>query len=150
VDLNKLSPAEKIIAGSGVALLIISFLPWFGLRSYSVNGWNNPLSSLAVIVGILMVVQIAFARFTSVTLPKLPVTWGRAHLILGVVAFALVVLQFIVGDKISASGLTGLGIRLSVDLDRKFGLFLGLIASAGLAYGGYQRSREPEATGFTL
>jgi polyferredoxin len=139
MDLNKLSPGEKIIAGSGVALVIFSFLPWFGLGGGSHSAWSNPLSSFGVLIGIVMLAQIAIARFTTAKLPKPPVPWGQVHLILGVLAFALILLQAIIGDKVGALG-------FSVTLDRKFGLFLGLLAAAGLAYGGFMRSKEPEVS----
>lgn len=143
MDLSKLSAAEKIIAGSAAALFIVSFLPWFGLGNFNNTAWNNPLSSFAVIVGILMVVQILIFHSKASRLPKPPVPWGQVHLILGVAALALILLQALVGDEVAALGI------LSAELDRKYGLFLGLLAGAGLAYGGFRRSKEPDtAAGF--
>ena len=144
MDLSKLSQGEKIIAGSGVALLIFSFFPWFGLDvkfagiaavSVSHNGWGNIFSLLAVLVGVAMVAQIGLSKFTTAKLPAPPVPWGRMHMFLGGAALALVLLTALVGDSLRG-----------VDLDRKFGLFLGLAAAAGLAYGGFARSKEPEVT----
>jgi hypothetical protein len=141
MDLTKLSPAEKIIAGSGVALLLFSFFPWFGLGGGSHNAWDNFLSAIAVLLGIVMVAQVALTKFTTAKLPNPPVPWGQVHLILGVATLVLVLLQLIIGDKVEAFG-------LSATLDRKFGIFLGFLAAAGLAYGGFMRSKEPEsATG---
>ncbi len=137
MDFNKLSQSERIIAISGVLLLLFSFFPWFGIGEGSHNGWDNTLSLLAVLIGIVMVVQIALARFSTVQMPALPVTWGQVHLGLGVLAFVLVLLQLLLGDEVGAFGIT-------VELDRKIGVFLGLLAAAGLAAGGFLRSKEPE------
>ncbi|MGH9276874.1 MAG: hypothetical protein ACRD12_02005 [Acidimicrobiales bacterium] len=142
MNLDKLTSAEQIIAGSGIALLIFSFLPWFGFGGATHNGWATPFSSLAVLIAVVMVVQIALARLTTASLPKLPVSWGKVHMVLGLVAVGLIVLQYIIGD--CASG-TVLGRRVCITLDRQFGLFLGALAAAGLAYGGIRRSKEPDA-----
>ena len=138
MDLNKLSPAERIIGASGVALLIFSFFPWFGKGGGSHNAWDNILSTLAVLLGLIMVAQVVVSRLTTARLPNLGnVTWGQVHLIAGIVAFAFVLLQLIVGDKVNF-------IVGSIKLDRKIGIFLGLLAAAGLAVGGFLRSQEPE------
>ena len=143
MDLSKLSPAEKIIAASGVVLLLVSFFDWFGIAGGGVTAWDNVWSALAVLVGIVMVLQILIARFSTAKLPTLPVPWGQVHLILGVLALGLVILQLAIGDKVEVGGITVL------ELERKIGVFLGLIAAAGLAYGGFLRSKEPEvASGY--
>ena len=142
MDLTKLSPAEKVIAGSGFALLIISFMPWFGLLGGRLNAWDNLLSSLAVVLGIAMVVLVLILRFSTARLPKPPVTWGQLLLILGVATVALVLAQLITGDE-ARFGLPG-G-EVSVELERKIGIFLGLAAAGGLAYGGFLKSKEPES-----
>ena len=143
MDLSKLSPAERIIAGCGAALLILSVFPWFGFGESPFeirqDGWDNPLTLLAVVIGVVMAAQVIAARMTKAKMPP-KVKWGQVHLVLGAVAFGLVLLQYILGDEYNALG-------LSVDLQRKAGLFLGLIASAGLAYGGFRKSREPENAG---
>ena len=147
MDLSKLSPAEKIIAGSAVALLLISFFPWFGLGNATVDAWDNLLSSFAVLIGIVMLVQVFLTRFSTAKLPKLPIGWGQVHLLLGALALLLVLIQLLVGDdfEVNVAGVT----QVSADLERKIGVFLGLAAAAGLAYGGFRKSKEPEtATGF--
>ena len=143
MDLSKLSPAEKIIAGCGAALLVLSVFPWFGLGTglFEIrhDAWDNVLSLLAVIIGVVMAAQVIAARMTKAKMPS-KVKWGQIHLGLGAAAFGLVLLQYIIGDKYGALG-------VSVNLERKSGLFLGLIASAGLAYGGFRKSKEPEGAG---
>ena len=143
MDLSKLTPAERIIAACGTALLILSVFPWFSFGSdpFEIrhDAWDNPLSLAAVIIGVVMAAQVIAARATK---PKTPpkVKWGQVHLVLGALAFGAVLLQYLLGDEFNALG-------ISVDLQRKAGVFLGLIASAGLAYGGFRKSKEPEAAG---
>jgi 4-amino-4-deoxy-L-arabinose transferase-like glycosyltransferase len=143
MDLSKLSPAERIIALCGAALLILSIFPWFGFGAdpfeIRQDAWDNPLTLLAVIIGVVMAAQVIAARSTKAKTPP-KVKWGQVHLVLGAVAFGLVLLQYLIGDEYSAPG-------ISIDLERKAGLFLGLLASAGLAYGGFRKSKEPEAAG---
>lgn len=137
MDFNKLSQGERIILISGVLLLVFSFFPWFGLDLLAIEvkrtAWDNVLSLLAVLVGIVMVLQVVLANFTTVKLPAPPVPWGRVHLGLGVLVLVLVLLQVLLGDEIGG-----------VDLDRKIGAILGLLAALGLAAGGFLRSKEPE------
>lgn len=140
MDLSKLSPAEKVIAGSGLALAVIAFLPWFGidLIEITVDAWGNIWSSFGVLVGLVMVALVLIGRFSKGELPTLPVTWGQVHLILGILALGLVVLQMALGAELRA------GVD-SLELEREFGSLLGLMAAGGLAYGGFLRSKEPEA-----
>lgn len=137
MDLNKLTQSEKVIAGSAIALLLFSFFPWYGVtilgHSASRNGWDYFLFGvIPVLLAIVMVAQIAIARFSETKLPDPPLPWGQIHLIVGCVAGALVLLKLLIGDSVSG-----------FDLDRKFGLFLAVIAGIGLAAGGFLKSREP-------
>jgi hypothetical protein len=137
VDLNKLTQGEKAIAGSAIALFIFSFLPWYGLGGASRNGWDYFLFGvIPVLLAIAMVAVIFISRFTETKLPDPPLPWGQIHLIAGCVAAALVFLRLLIRDRVSALG-------FHVDLNRKYGLFLSLLAGLGLAAGGYLKSREP-------
>ena len=137
VDLNKLTQSEKVICGSGVALLVFSFLPWFGLGGYSNNGWKYFLfGTIPVLLGVIMVAQVYLSRFTATKLPELPISWGQVHLIAGCAAAALILLKLLMGDDAGVAG-------FSIDLDRKFGIFLSAIAAIGLAAGGFLKSKEP-------
>lgn len=139
VDLSKLTNAERVIVASAVALFLVSFLPWFGLGDGSHSGWDNLLSALAILVGLAMLAQVVLARFTSVELPAPPLPWGQLHMILGIVAFALVLLQLMAGDRLEVRAA---GIEFSVRLGRRVGLVLGLLAAGGLATGGVLRRQE--------
>jgi hypothetical protein len=145
VDLNKLTQSEKVIAGSAIALFIFSFTPWYGKLSASRNGWDYFLFGvIPVLLAVIMVAQIAMVRFSSAKLPEIPISWPQVHLIAGGLAAFLVLLKLIIGDKVEA---TVLGTHFSATLDRKYGIFLSLIAALGLVAGAYMKSQEPaEAT----
>jgi len=146
VDLSKLTTADKVVAGSALALLIASFLPWFGIDfdtgfgnsgSVTGNGWDVGFlwGGIPVILGLLMVAQIAVSRFSpDTTLPDLP--WSKIHLGLGIAAAVLVVLKLLIGYE-----------ELGVTLDRKWGLFVAAIAAVALAVGGFLKYQELEAGG---
>jgi hypothetical protein len=143
VDLNKLTQGEKVIAGSAIALFIFSFFPWYGKFSGSRNGWDYFLFGvIPVLLGIIMVAQIGISRFTETKLPDMPLSWGQVHLIAGSLAAVLVLLKLLIGDKVGGGSVLGTSIP-SISLDRKFGLFLAVLAAIGLAAGGYLKSREP-------
>ena len=136
-DLNKLTLSEKIIGGATFVFLVATFLPWFSvdlgiIGSADGNGWDVGFfwAGFPLIFGLLMCAQIAAARFSPQTkLPELP--WPQVHLGLGVAAFAIVVLKLLVGEDAGP-----------FDADRDYGLFLAVIAAAGLAYGGWLKWQE--------
>lgn len=134
MDLSKLSTSDKVVAGSGLALFIFSFFPWYGVDGFDGgrNGWDYFLFGIIpVILGLAMVAVVALKAFSDTDLPDLPIPWGQAMLIAGGVAAILVVLKLLIGDDV-----------LGFDLDRKFGLFLSALSAIGLAVGGYLKSQE--------
>ena len=150
MDLTKLTMSDKVIAISGILLFIpISFLDWFaasakglpGVGSSGGNAWDFTLTWLAVLIGIGMVVLVALKLF-DVKLPEMGnVSWGTCFLVMGSVAFAFVLIKTIAGVSVPD------GAEDIIDISRKIGLFLGLIASAGLAAGGYLRLQEEKTSG---
>lgn len=134
MDLSKLSTSDKVVAGSGLALFIFSFFPWYGVDGFDGgrNGWDYFLFGIIpVILGLAMVAVVALKAFSDTDLPDLPIPWGQAMLIAGALAAILVVLKLLIGDDV-----------LGFDLDRKFGLFLSALSAIGLAVGGYLKSQE--------
>lgn len=144
MDLNKLTTGDKVVAVSGVLLFIFAFFKWYGITvpggTAGFNGYHYFLFGvIPVILGIAMIVQIALDRYTTVEMPKLgSLTWGQVHVIAGGIAFVLVLLKLIIGDD-----------YFSVSLDRKVGIFLSVIAAAGLAAGGFLKMKESQAEGAT-
>lgn len=144
MDLSKLSKGDKIVLVAGLVLIIdLLFLPWHNVKVGSgvlgitvkvtrtgVESPNAFWGILALLVAAVMVLQIVLAKFTSTTLPTIPMPWGRVHLFAGVAALALLVIKLFAETSY-------LG----------FGAFLGLACGAGLAYGGFMISKEPEVSG---
>ena len=79
-----------------------------------------------------MVAQIIVSKFTSTTLPELPVPWPRAHMIGGLVVVGLLVLKLLLQTSL-------LG----------FGAYLGILIAAGLALGGCTVNQESSRAGTT-
>jgi hypothetical protein len=149
IDLNKLSTGDKVIGVSGILLFIFSFFKWLGVKvtvsghtvaSDSKGAWTFTLTLIAVLIGIAMVAIVVLKLF-DVTLPSLGgATWGQVLLVAGIVALVFVVIKLIAGPNIGdTAGIAG------VDKTRKIGIFLGTIASAGLAYGGFLKFKEEQA-----
>jgi hypothetical protein len=141
MDINKLTTADRVVGISAAVFLIaVLFLPWYGLgdfgsdsgASYLLTGW------IPLLLAAAMVTVIVLDRFTEVQLPKLPVPWGQAFLIAGATIAVLVLLRTLIPSTINNPFGT------DVTLDRKFGLFVALLAAIGLAVGGFLKSKEPE------
>jgi hypothetical protein len=140
VDLKKLTPGEITTAVSGVVLLIFSFFPWYGIDigpyDFNRNGWQSPkafFSFVAIIIGIVLAAHIIVEKFANIDLPERlgSVGWGIVHLAGGALAFVFVLIKALFGGDYFVYG-----------FDRKIGLWVGLVASAGLAVGGYLMARE--------
>jgi len=138
LDANRLSQGQMVAAISAVALFIISFLPWFGVsgsvtvggttiggsQSFSLWEAENPLDIYLLIV-ILVALVPAVAAFAG--------GGGDAPL----APFATCILASVGTLMILYQVFDTPG-----DSDRKVGLFLGLIACAGIAIGGYLSMQE--------
>ncbi len=132
--LNELTLGEKIIVAAGVVLLIDSFLPWYSIDisifHFSRNGWQAPnsfLSVLAILIGIAMAAQVLVARLGSVNMPDKvgSLGWGMVDLIAGAVAFLFVIIKWLNNTDWTA-----------------YGLYIGIIATAALAFGGFTVAKE--------
>lgn len=132
--LKELTLGEKIIVAAGVVLLIDSFLPWYSIDisifHYSRNGWQAPnsfLSLFAILLGIAMAAQVLVSRLGVAQMPDRlgSLGWGMVHLIAGGVAFLFVLLKWLNNTDWTA-----------------FGLYLGLLSTAALAFGGFLVAKE--------
>lgn len=133
--LKEMSNGEKVIAVSAVVLLIDSFLPWYSVDlgpfgSYSRNGWQAPssfFSLLAILIGIAMGALVIVKALGAVELPEKlgNIGWGLAYLVGGAVAFVFVLIKWLGNTDYTA-----------------FGLYLGLLCTAGLAAGGFLTAKE--------
>jgi hypothetical protein len=150
MDVNSLRTGEKIAGGAGLALLIIMFLSWWGSPEVSVdlgdlgggsvnvggsvsaNAWE--LASFLDIVWFITAVSgIALAALAlQRTQLNLPVALSAIVAGLGIISVLTILFRII---------------DTPYDATRKFGVFLGLIAAAGVAYGGWTAMQE-EGTSF--
>ena len=142
MDTSKLSVGDQIAAASGIALLIVMFLPWYGVdvsvgpisASESANAWEA-LSFIDILLFLIALVAIAVPAAKAAD--ALPADVPGATLVLAAGALGVLLVLFRLIDlptpDISAAG---------VDFDRKIGVFLGLIATVGITYGGWRASEE--------
>jgi hypothetical protein len=150
MDANRLSTGEKIAGASAVLLFIFMFFDWFkvdisddsGLFSLSVGGnaweaftWIDLFMLLTVVVALVVVV----IRLSD-ALVEPPISINAILAILGG-ASVLLILYRIIDPPGDTGGVPG------VDINPTIGIFLGLIAAAGITYGGY-RAMQEEGTSF--
>ncbi|MCB0965126.1 MAG: hypothetical protein KDA98_17750 [Acidimicrobiales bacterium] len=139
MDLSKLSTGDQVIGGSGIALFLFSFFPWFGVDGYSGGGnaWDVGFFTgiLPTLIGLAMVGWVAATKLFDVELPELPIPEGLLLLGLGAFAALLIILRLLMGYEVGNA-------VFSVSLDRKFGLFLATLAGIGLAGGGFLKFQE--------
>jgi hypothetical protein len=137
--INAMSTGEKLVAAGGILLLLDSFIfPWYsvdlGFGDFSRNGLQSPeaiWSILAVLIGIALAVAVLGPRFANMQMPALPnnLTMGQVYLGGGVLAFALLVLKYLLENNFVA-----------------IGFYLGFLFAAAMAVGGYLLYTE-EKTG---
>lgn len=137
-----------MIAGvSGVLLFIFMFFDWYGIEvegqgigeisGGGFNAWEAfGLIDLILFLAIAVAVALAALRAAG-AMPELPQPPGLIVAAAGAVALLLVLFRLIVtpGNEVEGFG-------TELDITRKIGVFLGLIASAGIAFGGYTAMRE--------
>ncbi len=151
MDADRLRTGEMIAGISAVALLIIMFLPWFGIGgaagdalqqaqdlgfapdvSTSANAWESfDFIDLVLLLTVIVAIGTAVATATATNV-ALPVAASAITAGLGILSTLLVLYRLI--DP-------------PFDASRKFGVFVGLIAAAGIAYGGW-RLMEEESLGY--
>ena len=143
MNLSELSIGDRISGGSAVALFLIMFLPWYGAKAeagggsgFSASGEANAWESfssidIVLLLVILVVGALVAARAASAAPAEIP-----APLIIlgaGVLALALVAYRLI-----DLPGESGSSFGVQVEISRQIGVFLGLLAAAGVAFGGYR------------
>jgi hypothetical protein len=139
VNLNRLTLGGRIVGIAGLVLFIDSFLPWFracadfgafgGRVCGSHSAWDNVLTLLATLLTLGLLVMVGLELAGTALPPLGNVTWKQVQLGAAAVILLFVVLQIIIGDD---------------GAPRFVGAWIGLVAAAALAYGAFQRSREPE------
>jgi hypothetical protein len=158
MDINRLRTGEKIAAIAGIALLIIMFLTWFGISQedageisiesaedlaevaaglsasateLNLNAWES-FSFIDIILLVTVVVAVGLAVATAMSRSvSLPVAASALTAGFGILSTLLILFRIL---------------DTPYDLGREFGVFLGLIAAAAIAYGGWRAMQEEGTT----
>jgi len=149
MDADRLSTGEKIAGGSAILLFIFMFFDWFkvdisddqGLFSVSVGGnaWDAlDIIPIVLMLAIIAAIAVAVIRLTDSAFEP-PVSMNAVVAILGAISVLLILYRII--DPPGAGDVPG------VDVNPALGIFLGLLAAAGITYGGY-RAMQEEGTSF--
>lgn len=151
MDTSRISFGEMVAAASGVALFIFMFFPWYGVDVEGLPGVGDTpdfsaweafdLIDILLFLAAAIAVAIAVLRALG-SMPDLPAPPGRIVLIAGAVATVLVLFRLLVtpGEDTELLG-------VDIEITRKIGIFLGLIAAGGIAYGGYRQLNDPASAG---
>ncbi len=138
MDFKKLTTSDWLIGGGGLALFIFSFFPWFGASGFgysiSWNGWSSGfLGWAAVLLGMVLVAYVVAFKLLDAKMPEVPLPESLIVLIVAGVCAVFMLLRL-------AFGATYGGVSLG--LDRKFGLFLAVLAALATAAGAFLQFRE--------
>jgi hypothetical protein len=128
VDKQKPTTAELTIMIAGAVMLVGSFISFYSGGSSS--AWSRglfPVATLLPLYGVIMGGEIALTRLAGVKLPERigTLTWEQLHLALAFFS-AVLALCFLITNN---PGLGG-------------GVFIELVAAAGLVYGAVMLQKE--------
>lgn len=153
MEADRLNTGEKISAVSAILLFVFMFFDWFGVEVSGVPGFSGTVSGsgggsawdaldvipIFLMLAIVAAIGVAVIRLTDADVEP-PVSLNAIVAGLGGFAVLLILYRIVSPPDFGSFG------GVSVDATLKFGIFLGLIAAAGIAYGGYAAMREEGAT----
>ncbi len=148
MDVDKLNTGEKIAGVSAVLLFIFMFFDWFGVEisgeegsiSFGSGAGGNAWDALDLIPFILVVaIAVAivnvFLRLSDSDYEP-PISMNVAVAVLGGLSVLLILFRIISPPSFGSFG------GVSADATLEFGIFLGLLAAIGIAFGGYKGMQE--------
>lgn len=154
METGKLSTGERISAISAILLFVFMFFDWFGAKVAGISGFSGSIEGggggggsawdtldvipVFLMLAIVLALGVALVRLTDADL-ELPVSLNAIVAAAGALAVLLILYRIIDPPGFGIAGLT-------VDTTLRIGVFLGLIAAAGIAYGGYSAMREEGLT----
>lgn len=153
MDLDRLNTGEKVAGISAVLLFIFMFFDWFGVEisgeggsiSFGSGAGGNAWDALDVIPFVLLIAIVVALVNVVLRLSdsdyEPPISMNVAVAVLGGIAALLVLYRVISPPDFGSFG------GVTVEATREFGLYLGLLASIGIAFGGY-RGMQEEGTSF--
>jgi hypothetical protein len=162
LDMNKLSPGERVVMFASAALVVLSFIPLWASYSIEIEGiggvggvdesqsfsaWSGAygfLMKLGIIIAIVAL-GLTIARMSGASLSLPPLTYVG----LGAGATVLLLIGVVMGPE--DGGLGGLAAAAAgFDVSRGILLFVGVVLAAAIAVGGYMHMQaESTTTGYT-
>ncbi|MGN6276213.1 MAG: hypothetical protein ACTHNP_09845 [Solirubrobacterales bacterium] len=145
MEVDKLSTGEKIAGVSGVLLFIFMFLDWFSVSVSgglfgvvaSGNAWDwLDVIPIILLIAIVAAVGVAVVRLTDAIFEP-AISMNAVVAVLGAISFLLILYRIISPPD---SGFS------EVSVSPAIGIFLGLIAAAGITFGGYRAMQEEGVT----
>src|SRR5688572_7695143 len=143
MDVNRLNTGEKLAGVSAIVLLLLMFIfDWFSLKDApdelgGLNAWDA-FSFIDIILFLAVIAGIALAAVKlmdqQLNVPLSAITAG-----LGGLAALLVLFRILFTPDFEALG-------VELETSRSIGVFLGLLAAAGVAAGGYLAMEEEGTT----
>jgi hypothetical protein len=136
---NRLRFAEKVAGLSALALLVFLFLDWFGVGRTGASGWDSlgwlalALCVVTIVVG--LAVPVVFGLYES---PVLPLFTAISAVTVGLLTVIALLVQVVAQP--------GPDELVSV----RAGWWLGLLAAAGVARGGFLSMRDEYLPGVPI
>jgi hypothetical protein len=151
MDADRLGRGEQIAGICAAVLFIVMFFNWFSLPGgdqaeavgididTGLNAWQSyDFTDLILLVTIVVAVGGAIATMMARDV-ALPVAASAITAGLGILSFVFVAFSILNTPSFGALG-------VDVDTDRSWGVFVGLLLTAGIAYGGWMSMQEEGTT----
>jgi hypothetical protein len=128
MDFSKLSNGEKIAGVAGAVLVINLFLPWYGAFGFTANAFDDPAGflawggSLIAIAGAIILLMKALGRADA---SRGAMAAEQMAALVAAIGTVLIFLQWITENDFT-----------------KYGLYLGILASAAVTFGAYTAMKE--------
>ncbi len=148
MDVNKLNTGEKVAGVSAVLLFVSMFLDWFGVEISGEGGsvsfgsgaggsaWDAlDFIPIVLVLAVVVAVVNAVLRLSDSEYEP-PISMNVVVAVLGGISVLLILFRII-----SPPGFGTFG-GVSVDATLEYGIFLGLLAAIGIAFGGYKAMQE--------
>lgn len=137
MDLSRLTLGDKIIAGTGIVLVItLLFLPWhsagygpYEITRTAIQSPNSIWGILALLLTIAVLLAALLPKLSEVKVPDLPIPLPDAVMYASFAVVALLLLKLLVQTE-------ALG----------FGAFLAILLAGGMAFGAFRSRQEAGAT----
>jgi hypothetical protein len=152
LHLEKLNTGEGIAGISAIMLFISMFFDWFVVEIPDSSGvdffldgtgqsaWNS-LDFIPIVLAIAIAVTLVVVVLRLSGSPyQIPVRANVVVAILGFISALLIIFRIV--DPPSFGSFRGFFGAVSAERTVRFGIFLGLLAAAGIAFGGYRAMKE--------